>query len=278
MSKYENHNLEAQALPFIYKERTEKHQNKLPGSANWHENIEILYILSENGSVFNNGEVISVSSGDIVVINANHLHTLSAVQGPLLHRYLIIDRSFCLANGVDTSALSFDVQIQNPLIRDWMEELHVLYTSPASDSYRTLSIRSLVLRILLLLCTEHASPLRQDPSTDRGVAYVKQAIDYIRASYEKDFSLDDVANFVGINKCYLSREFHKYTGYSFVSYVNLTRCKMAQQLLADERISINEAGKRCGFPNRSYFAKCFRRYMGMLPGEYRDQLLKNPSP
>jgi AraC-like DNA-binding protein len=99
----------------------------------------------------------------------------------------------------------------------------------------------------------------------------------VRASYEKNFSLDDVAAFVGVNKCYLSREFHKYTGYPFVAYVNRTRCKMAQQMLADERISISDVGKRCGFPNRSYFAKCFQRYIGVLPGEYRAQIIKKPS-
>ena len=140
---------------------------------------------------------------------------------------------------------------------------------------RILKIRSLVLQILVLLCERHSSPLRESLLTDRSLSYVKQAITYIRASYDKDFSLDDVADFVGVNKCYLSREFHKYTGYPFVAYVNRTRCKMACQLLLNEKLSVSEVGRRCGFPNRSYFAKCFKRYIGALPAKYRENILES---
>ena len=154
-----------------------------------------------------------------------------------------------------------------------MEELHKAYELPEETPFRTLRIRSLVLDLMLLLCRNHGSSAEQGERTERSVTYTKQAIAYIRASYDKDFSLDDVAAFVGVNKCYLSREFHKYTGYTFVDYVNRTRCSMAQQLLLDARLSIHEVGKRCGFETRSYFARSFRRYTGMRPGEYRDAFL-----
>ena len=267
MSRYESHNLEAQELPFIYSERGIRSSLRAFGSFNWHENIEILYIADGQGAISNNGHVLSVTKGDITVINANHLHALSSSGGT--HRYLIVDRTFCLANGFDTNAISFNMRIDDPAVRQLMEELHAAYQKPADTPYRTPEIRSIVLRLMTLLCRDHSTPEKQAERPERSIAYVKQAIDYIRASFDKDFSLEDVAAFVGVNKCYLSREFHKYTGYPFVSYVNQTRCKMAQQLLLDPRLSIHEVGLRCGFENRSYFARCFRRYIGMLPGEYR---------
>ncbi len=150
-----------------------------------------------------------------------------------------------------------------------MEELHAEYQTDPGDPYRVLGIRLTVLELMRELCCHHSEPLREDRHASRILTCIKQAIDYIRASYEKDFSLEDVAEFVGINKYYLSREFHKYTGYSFVAYVNRTRCLMAKKLLPDERLSISEVGRRCGFENRSYFAKSFKSYVGMLPGEYR---------
>ena len=101
---------------------------------------------------------------------------------------------------------------------------------------------------------------------ERGVeAAEKQLADYIRASFDKDFSLEDVAAFVGVNKCYLSREFHKYTGYTFVAYVNRTRCKMAQRLLLDGGLSIREVGERCGFESPSYFSRTYKKLMGKTP-------------
>lgn len=274
MSRYESHNLEDMELPFIYKERSVRPTGLMFGSANWHENVELLYVVEGEGAISDNGRVLRVAAGDITVFGANHLHTLAAGERPLLHRYLIVDRSFCLANGVDTSALSFEMHIGDPRVRDLLEELDAAYREPPTTPCRTLRIKSLVLQIMTVLCCDHSTPIVEAERVDRSASYVKEAIDYIRASYGRSFSLDDVAAFVGINKCYLSREFHRYTGCSFVSYVNRTRCKMAQQLLADERISISDVGRQCGFESRSYFARSFRRYVGMLPSEYRESILK----
>ena len=270
MSRYESHNLEDRELPFIYRQRAVKPTDGQLNSSNWHENIELIYIVSGSGIVSVNGRAISVSAGDAVAINANQLHALAAYDQPLVHRYLIVDRSFCLSNSLDTSAFFFNTEIDDKEIKDLMNELHAAYEMQKDTPFRTITIRTLVLRIMVLLCAKHSSPISVRESPEKSASYVKQAITYIRASYEKDFSLDDVAAYVGVNKCYLSREFHKYTGYPFVSYVNLTRCKMAQQLLTDERLSVTEVGRRCGFANRSYFAKCFRRYIGVLPAEYRN--------
>ena len=276
MSHYESHNLEDQALPFIYKERTVRPTGRPRASSNWHENIELLYIVQGAGTVSNNGRVLPVVAGNIVMINANHLHDLSASDQPLVHRYLIVDRTFCLANGLDTNTLAFDMQIHDERVHMLMEALHEAYTRPPESPFYTLSIRALVLELLVLLCRDHSTPAPQDERHERSVSYIKAAIDYIRASFDKDFSLEDVAAFVGVNKCYLSREFHKYTGYPFIAYVNLTRCKMAQRRLRDTDLGIHEVARQCGFANRSYFARSFARYIGMLPGEYRASLQQAP--
>lgn len=269
MSKYESHNLEDADLPFIYKKATVKKRNVMFPSSNWHENIEILYIQRGEGYVFNNGQTIPVSEGDISVINANHLHSIGVLGEDMFHSYLIIDRSFCIANGIDTNGLSFETKINDGRVREIMAELDAAYSSPPETLYRTASIRSIVLRLLLLLAKEYSTRTDASERTERSLLYVKGAIDYIRASYDKNFSLDDAAAFVGVSKCYLSREFHRYTGMSFVTYVNRTRCKMAQRLLIEEQLNIYEVGSRCGFENRSYFTKTFQKCTGMLPGEYR---------
>ena len=274
VSQYENHHLENAQLPFIYKTGSVRPTNHMFGSSNWHENIEILYITAGDGSISVNAQLLSVGKGDMVMINANQLHALAAGDARMYYRYLIVDRSFCLANGFDSNKIAFELKIEDDRVHTLMEALQSAYELPEDATYRTLTIRSLVLQLLLLLCKYHSHPSEQNDRYDRGAAYIKQAIDYIRAACDKNFSLEDVSAFVGISKYYLSREIHKYTGYPFVAYVNRTRCKKAQQMLADERLEIQEIGKRCGFESASYFARAFRRYIGMSPIEYRSQLLK----
>ncbi len=270
MSQYESHHLEKEELPFIYKEMSIRAQRKL-GASNWHENIEVLYIVEGGGEIFNNGTLLTVKAGDVIVINANHLHALATKEQKMKYRYLIVDRSFCLANGFDSTSLSFEQKIADPMVRSVLNDIDKSYAIHTDEAYRTLSIRVLVLSLMLLLCRDHAKKAPEAKRPERSLSYVKKAIDYVRANYHKDISLDDVSAFVGVNKCYLSREFHKYTGYPFVAYVNMTRCKMAKLLLLEGGGSISEVGALCGFESPSYFAKSFQKYVGMLPSEYQRQ-------
>lgn len=270
MNRYESHDLEDRALPFIYKERVERPKHGQFCSSNWHENPEILFVTEGAGRVCANSRVIDVSAGDVVIINANHLHAIAANDAPIRFRYLIVDRAFCLSNGFDSTKVDFRMQVSDARVRALLEQLERDYR--LQGDYRTLAIRSTVLSLLLLLCREFSEPWTPGERHESSVSYVKSAIDFIRASFERDLSLEEVASHVGINKCYLSHEFHKYTGYPFVAYVNRTRCKKAQLLLTDGRLSIHEVGEKCGFSNRSYFARSFRRYVGMSPAEYRESL------
>lgn len=269
MSYYESHGLQSKALPFIYKERTIKPHALRPNDSNWHENVEILYITQGTGKVCNNGHILNVTKGDILPIDANHLHNLSAEGEGFCFRYLIVDRSFCLENGLDTNAVSFDMKIQDERARVLMEELHAAYGRPASTAYGVLEIRALVLRLMLLLCREHGTATGQTDLSEPSIIRIKKAIDYIRASYGRPLPLEEAAAAVGVSGCYLSHEFRKYTGCSFVEYINRTRCMEAERLLLTTTLGIFEIGKHCGFENRSYFAKSFRRYTGMSPAEYR---------
>ena len=187
----------------------------------------------------------------------------------MFYRYLIVDRSFCLENGFDTSSITFSTKIFDKEIQSLICELATLYSEDDNVQYRTPSIRCTVLKIMLILLKKHSSPRHKVAAPERRSNSIKQAIEYICASFDKDLSLDEVSSFVGMNKCYFSREFHKYTGCSFVEYVNRTRCKVAQQLLREGKMNVCEVGKISGFPNKSYFAKTFKRYVGVLPGEYR---------
>lgn len=275
MSRYESHNLENQAMPFIYRSFTIPASRPMFGSSNWHENIEILYATDGEGAIANNGNTIRVSRGDAVVVNANHLHAMAAVGTDFHYRCLIVDRLFCVTNGIDTNSIMFDSKISDKAVGLIIDRLDAAYTQQSDAEYRILSVRVAVLELMLLLCEKYSTPLNESENLPRSASYVKSAIDYISASYAENFSLEDAAKFVGVDKCYLSREFHKYTGYHFVAYVNRVRCKMAQNLLLNSRLSICEIGKMCGFENRSYFARSFKRYIGILPGECRAAALRN---
>ena len=49
--------------------------------------------------------------------------------------------------------------------------------------------------------------------------------------------------------------------------------KKAKQLLADPRIKINEISSQVGYNDGNYFGKSFRKFSGVSPSEYREQVL-----
>ena len=88
-------------------------------------------------------------------------------------------------------------------------------------------------------------------------------------------SLDELASTVGFSKFYFAREFKRITGYTFVAYLNLVRCKKAKNPLTETQQSIGEISRLCGYENQSYFSRAFLRRTGMIPSEYREKKNKN---
>ena len=274
MKVYETHNLENKDLPFICHRNWIYRKGEGFGPSNWHENIEILHIKDGSGIIVNGMQHINVKRGDIVVINTNNLHSFGAFEEQLTYNCLIIDRSFGLSNGLDTNCISFNNHFCDDRIAELMQSISNEWSPSSEDPFYILKIRSLVQQIMYILCIEYSHPRESTEDNTRILSCVKSAIEFIQSSYNQNISLQDVAEFVGINKYYLAHEFHKITNYSFVAYLNSTRCKVAKKLLRQGDKSISEIAKICGFENSSYFAKVFFKYEGVRPSEIKKNKQK----
>jgi AraC family transcriptional regulator len=88
-------------------------------------------------------------------------------------------------------------------------------------------------------------------------------------SPREDLSLAALAEIAGMNLHYLSRLFKQSTGLSPHRYVLEQRIRRAQQFLRSLDMTILEASVRAGFAEQGHFSKVFRRFVGVLPTEYR---------
>lgn len=101
-------------------------------------------------------------------------------------------------------------------------------------------------------------------------AYVAKVEQYIAESYSTNFSMDDVAEYVGLNRKYLSQLFKKQYHMTLTDYVSQYRIEQAKLLLADTKMKINDIGSDVGFNSKSYFTKVFKTLTGITPTEYRE--------
>lgn len=90
---------------------------------------------------------------------------------------------------------------------------------------------------------------------------------------EKEFAtiggIDEVAKRLHISSEHLSRSFHSEWGIAPVQYLNRMRIQSAMNDLLGSTDTIEVIAVKNGFANGNYFAKVFRRYTKMTPGEYR---------
>lgn len=235
---------------------------------NWHENIEIVLITEGEGVIVNHDQRLNVKKDDIIVVNANCLHSFASAS-QMQYIYLIVDRSFCLANYIDTNRIQFEMQFRDPELAELIEEVHREYTESEPLPYTVTMIRSTLLRLMALLSRNHGKENGEILNDSHLLFSIKQAIGYLHSESHRDISLDDVAALVGFSKFYFSREFRRITGHTFLSYLNWVRCEKAKQLLNESDLAIGEIGRVCGFDNQSYFSKTFLKHTGMLPSAYR---------
>ncbi len=270
MNIYETHHFKDPRLPFIF----HNYMTCLPDNTNiggnWHENIEILYIIKGTGSITLNTDKICVSSGDIVVVNSNVLHKIASDNMPLVFHCLIVDRSFCLANSFDTNDVRFAEKQNDKNIGRLMELLSTEFSNNERCISDIMRIRAYVLEIMAIMYSEYCTEHIGEHSEAHSLTCLKQAIAYIRSSFTEDLSLDTVADFVGLSKYYFSHEFRRITDHTFVEYINILRCEKAKELLLTSKLTVAEVGQKCGFQNRAYFTRTFARYTKLTPSEYRS--------
>lgn len=96
-----------------------------------------------------------------------------------------------------------------------------------------------------------------------------KALEYLRENYAKDISLNQTAEYIGVNSSYLSRVFKEDYGMEFIEYLNSLRVKQAKYLIERTDTKLKEIIIQVGFNNYTYFFKVFKMVAGITPVEYK---------
>ncbi|MNI53563.1 HTH-type transcriptional regulator YesS [compost metagenome] len=93
--------------------------------------------------------------------------------------------------------------------------------------------------------------------------------EYLESNYDKDITLDIMADKLHITRSYLSTYFKEKTGINFVDYVNSVRIDKAKKLLLNPDIRIQDAAQFVGYQNINSFNRMFKKSTGFTPSEFR---------
>ncbi len=98
---------------------------------------------------------------------------------------------------------------------------------------------------------------------------IRQAKQYIEENYSRSLTLEEVSEMAGFAPGYFSTLFKKETGVTFLEFLQSVRMDAAKKLLVSGNEGMNVICEKVGYSDVKYFTKCFVKYTGLKPGEYR---------
>jgi len=95
---------------------------------------------------------------------------------------------------------------------------------------------------------------------------------FIRANYQRNITLQDIAREANLSETYFGNIFKKITGKSPIDSITSTRINHAKRLLIEADHNISEISSLVGYENSHYFSYIFKQKEGITPSEFLASL------
>lgn len=106
---------------------------------------------------------------------------------------------------------------------------------------------------------------------------VLPALSFLETNYSEKVTLRRAAQLCGLGPYQFSRAFKHEQGTTFREFLILHRLSKAIRMLEHSDASVTEVAFSVGFNDLSYFARMFRRYLGVCPSGYRRDKENRPA-
>ena len=179
--------------------------------------------------------------------------------------------SLCERLGLSGGQLTFHTGRGSELREIVMEMLKVRTYSAERDFY----LEELLYRFFatMLKDMDPTSPSRLRNRND----YVREAENYIGNHFHEHIRIDEIADYVGVNRSYLYTLFMKKTGAGPQEYLRNFRLSRAADMLGRTTCQIEVVARSCGFNDPRAFSKLFKARFKETPSAYRRREQKKVS-
>ena len=257
--------------------RNKEYKFNMPDN-HFHKYYELYYCKSSQCSFFIENQILELHAGDFLVIPPREMHYTKYISDTPCVR---INIYFKYSDVVDNSYISKDMfkqyfeskevfHLPSAYQNKINEHLQNMLSEDKLDDEFTPSTLKLLLKELFLYCIRLCSFNKSKPAiintTDEQMLVLAR---YITDNYDKELTLNSVADIAGLSYTYFSKKFKSTTGMRFKEYLNHIRLKEAATKLASTKHSITEIAIGCGFNDSNYFKDAFKKLYGISPRVYR---------
>ena len=247
----------------------------------YHPEIQLVYIKSGHGKRQVGNHISYYTAGDLLIIGPNLPHygfisRLTKKNTEVVLQFLpsfiprmidtqefryiaqLLERSnhgisFKGKTKLQAGKLLESMDIMTPFDR-LLTTLKVLNILARSEEYSLLNVGQVAIK-----------------SNQQDKERIKEIYDYVRAHFQEEIKISDLANLTSLTEPSFCRFFKKQTGNTFTKFVNEFRVIHACKLLSETSRVISEICFDCGFNNFSHFNKQFKIMTSKSPSEYRSE-------
>lgn len=109
-------------------------------------------------------------------------------------------------------------------------------------------------------------------ATSSDLSVSETIIQYINNNICKQFTLQELADYVNLSPYYFSRLFKKEVGHAPLDYVSITKINYAKMMLRTTKLSVAEIGESLGYSSSASFINAFKLRRGISPNKYRNEI------
>lgn len=99
--------------------------------------------------------------------------------------------------------------------------------------------------------------------------YIQEAITYMEHNYQRELTVEELADVCKLNRSYFSKIFKESMGCPPQEFLIRMRLSKATEMMKTSSASIGDIAIRCGYPNQLHFSRAFKKRYGISPREWR---------
>lgn len=237
-----------------------------------HSEIELIYIEKGNALINVGEDELNVEKGDLIFINPLEVHSVRPYKtADYSHKCICFDSSLVVDANLKEELLSGKTAVikrvlpQNEDIKNAFLKLYFA----VDNEERALLFESTAYISLIFSYIIKNSLVEKRAKSQKGAEFCKVVTEYIAENYGNDITSLDIANELFYTQSYFCRNFQKHFNVPFSKYLNMYRISRAKNMLLITDLKISDISGMCGFGSPEYFAKSFKKEVGISPKSYR---------
>lgn len=222
------------------------------------------FILNGQGTYYEAGNEHKLKAGDgFLITPGKTTYYIADYKDPWEYCWIGFDgyeaKNILLNCGLTETNLIIHVATQE--IKDCFLKLNQIFDSNTGNTYTFISYLYQIFSYMLQNAKQN-NPSKIDP-------YLDQALSYISNNYIYDIKINDLAQFIGIDRTYLYKIFKENKNVAPQQYLINYRLQAACSLLKETKLTVTEIAYSCGFKDAPSFNKHFKKRYYITPLEFR---------